>query len=446
MKELLFQPINLLLIAVIGLIYLILIVHYTSTKKIASKIETIFVPFLFYFLTQTWPLVDWHPLKITGLNAKPTSILIRIIFYLAIAVFVLPWLRNLFKNSLLLISDPFLALLLLEILLSWYWSKVSMGTLRSSFVMLGMALLAAHVAKKYSWPQLFEIIRTYLLAIAFLTIPLAIGMPSVGKDLGGGWSGPVGSSKPLASLMSLCTTLCFMKGTFQPKNPAIWFFLSFIAFNIINLAGAKSGLVVFFVLSALSLMLRTVKSFTFKPALTVTIIMTIISIVISVVVTENLEYIIVEKLGKSMTLTGRTEIWALLREELQKSPWLGFGYAGFWHRSLGIEDPAVNIQLPGYTPPHAHSGYYEIAMQLGLVGLTLFFLSLIRNFVLAVLYMIRSQKNESVLPVILMIYIIMSNTTETEVLGIIGPNYIGFLYVIISCRLTVDTRHQKPRE
>jgi O-antigen ligase len=440
MKELLFQPINLLLIAAIGLVYLILILHYTNKKKIASKIETIFVPFLFYFITETWPLVDWHPNKITSLNAKPTSILIRIIFYLAIAVFVLPWLRNLLRNSLLLISDPFLGLLLLEILLSWYWSKVPSITLRSGLVMLGIAVLAANVAQKHSWPELFKIIRTYLLAIAFISIPLAIGMPSVGKDLGGGWSGPVSSSKPLANLMSLCTTLCFMTGTFKPKYPLLWFFLCFMAFNIINLAGAKTGLVVFFVLSALSLMLRTVKSFSFKPALTVTIIMTIIAIVISVIVTENLEYIIVEKLGKSMTLTGRTVIWALLREEIRKRPWFGYGYAGFWHRSLGVEDPAADIQLPGYVPPHAHSGYYEIAVQLGLVGLTLFFLSLIRNFILSVVYMTKEDRNESVMPVILLIYIIASNTTETELLGVISPTYMGFIYIIISCKLTLDTK------
>jgi O-antigen ligase len=72
-------------------------------------------------------------------------------------------------------------------------------------------------------------------------------------------------------------------------------------------------------------------------------------------------------LGKEETLTGRTEIWASVDRAIANRPWLGHGLAAFWIQGL---TPAELIWLDLQWPaPDAHSGWREVVLQLGWVGL-----------------------------------------------------------------------------
>lgn len=80
--------------------------------------------------------------------------------------------------------------------------------------------------------------------------------------------------------------------------------------------------------------------------------------------------------GRDLTLTGRTEIWAVLLSSIAKHPWFGYGYYAFW---LGLTGESANVitamhWLFGY----AHNGFLEVALQLGLVGLALFLVTLLQ--------------------------------------------------------------------
>ena len=67
-------------------------------------------------------------------------------------------------------------------------------------------------------------------------------------------------------------------------------------------------------------------------------------------------------LGRDNSLTGRTEIWAGLLPFVEKRPILGSGYGVLW-------TPEVVEASTG--AGEAHSGYLEVILQLGLVGLFL---------------------------------------------------------------------------
>jgi O-antigen ligase len=67
-------------------------------------------------------------------------------------------------------------------------------------------------------------------------------------------------------------------------------------------------------------------------------------------------------LGRDATLTGRTDIWAdLLPVALQK-PWGGHGFGGFWTTKTRLI----------FDITEAHSGYLDILLGLGFIGLVLF--------------------------------------------------------------------------
>lgn len=67
-------------------------------------------------------------------------------------------------------------------------------------------------------------------------------------------------------------------------------------------------------------------------------------------------------LGRDDTLTSRTEIWAEIVPIAMQRPILGQGFGGFWTSATR------NAQRVG----EAHSGYLEIILELGLVGILLF--------------------------------------------------------------------------
>ncbi len=65
--------------------------------------------------------------------------------------------------------------------------------------------------------------------------------------------------------------------------------------------------------------------------------------------------------NRTETLTGRTEIWQSLVPYAKKNVLLGYGYGGFWTTSLR-----------NLIASHAHNGYLDTILELGLIGLILF--------------------------------------------------------------------------
>jgi exopolysaccharide production protein ExoQ len=91
---------------------------------------------------------------------------------------------------------------------------------------------------------------------------------------------------------------------------------------------------------------------------------------------------LLEMIGKDPTLTGRTEIWAYVIQDIWMKPLLGWGYFGFWYPS---NPAALEIfTAMGILLPHAHNGLLECLLSIGVLGTALFAFILIRNFVLAV--------------------------------------------------------------
>jgi exopolysaccharide production protein ExoQ len=77
---------------------------------------------------------------------------------------------------------------------------------------------------------------------------------------------------------------------------------------------------------------------------------------------------LLDLVGKSSTLTGRTDVWRAVYEAIRQKPLLGYGDV-FW----GIPGTARdNIWLElGWPAPHAHETWLDTMLQLGLLGLSL---------------------------------------------------------------------------
>ena len=74
-------------------------------------------------------------------------------------------------------------------------------------------------------------------------------------------------------------------------------------------------------------------------------------------------------LGRDATFTNRTRIWQLALEYIERRPWLGYGYGGFWRADSA--DANIFWDALGFKTPHAHNSLLELTLGVGIVGAAL---------------------------------------------------------------------------
>jgi exopolysaccharide production protein ExoQ len=72
--------------------------------------------------------------------------------------------------------------------------------------------------------------------------------------------------------------------------------------------------------------------------------------------------------GRNGTLTGRVPLWHLAADAVLRRPFLGAGWDAFWPGTGGD----YIRSLIHWEAPHAHNGFLEISLNIGLIGLVIF--------------------------------------------------------------------------
>jgi exopolysaccharide production protein ExoQ len=71
--------------------------------------------------------------------------------------------------------------------------------------------------------------------------------------------------------------------------------------------------------------------------------------------------------GRDATFTGRTRIWSAVMQAIGRKPWIGHGFGGIWDDAT--PDSTRIWFATGFRAYHAHQGYLDFWLQLGIVGL-----------------------------------------------------------------------------
>lgn len=87
--------------------------------------------------------------------------------------------------------------------------------------------------------------------------------------------------------------------------------------------------------------------------------------------------ILVQIIGRDLTLTGRTDIWEVLFRLIGERPLLGYGYGAFWGE---YSAPANEVRRATEWPvPTAHNGLIEVLLALGWLGGVLLIIDYVTN-------------------------------------------------------------------
>lgn len=79
---------------------------------------------------------------------------------------------------------------------------------------------------------------------------------------------------------------------------------------------------------------------------------------------------VTQGLGRDTTLTGRTDVWAAVLDEIPRHPYLGAGWAAVWREGLTVS--ARMWFDAGFEMYHAHNGYLDLVLQVGALGAVCF--------------------------------------------------------------------------
>lgn len=72
--------------------------------------------------------------------------------------------------------------------------------------------------------------------------------------------------------------------------------------------------------------------------------------------------------GKDMSFSGRTDIWAIVKEEIARHPLLGIGYGAYWVGPIPGSPSYQFMSRLYFYPTEAHNGYLDVINDLGFVG------------------------------------------------------------------------------
>jgi exopolysaccharide production protein ExoQ len=145
--------------------------------------------------------------------------------------------------------------------------------------------------------------------------------------------------------------------------------------------------------------------------------------------------ILLDSIGKDPTLTGRTNIWPQVLEMIWAKPWLGYGYNGFWN---DWNSPGATVWYAvNWTPPNAHSGFLDLWLDVGLLGVIIFAIGFCTTLVNGLNWMRTDKGWLSLWTLLYLVYFVLGNLTESSLF--IRNDIFFLLYTTISFSLAMNS-------
>ncbi|MGI2902620.1 O-antigen ligase family protein [Tolypothrix sp. VBCCA 56010] len=344
------------------------------------------------------------------------------------------------KSTIITVSQNiFICILTALAFLSFSWSEFPDVTLFNARDILMMTSFSLYFAIRFSLKEQVQLVAYTFFLGSIISIIFALGYPNIGIHGADGlvehlgtWKGIYGHKNHLGSMMVLSSFTFFL----LPKENSNLYKWAGLIFSVIlmELSTSKTSLVLSFVLI---LIIILYKNFRWQGKISVVftnIGILILGCVAVLVLTYWIE--LLTGLGRDPSLTGRTPIWGYALTRLMERPLLGYGRGAFWAPNSQYAVEAGQAISSGWIAPHAHNGFVDLALDVGLIGLSLFLISYFTVFLRALKQAYVTKNPEEIWPLVYLTFLAMNNVTESCLLY--GANLYWVLFTTV-----VFTRNQK---
>jgi O-antigen ligase len=336
-------------------------------------------------------------------------------------------------------------------LISAIWStsaEASMGTFKG---VLRATLFGVYLATHYSVKEQMHLFSWVFGIGTVLSLVLTLALPGYGIQDGSLWIG-IYMYKNHASMMMLLAAILFLLTALNSRRRRwIPWTLFSIAVTILVLSEGKTCYAIFAISLCLLPLFNAVKQKKYKPRVILILTLVLLLGSTAVLIVSNLEFIVVDTLGRSMELSGRMPVWLLMLDKLYERPWLGYGAGGFWtsEESLYViyNSWASSLGMgigEGQGMFNAHSGYLDLLIQYGFLGTSLFIFHIIT--VLVRLVSLLFLKTNIAIFWMLQTVIAMILVNYTERLGFLGYDTLWSIYVSIALSSSLELNRIRKKQ
>lgn len=267
---------------------------------------------------------------------------------------------------------PILVLTLL-IWLSYSWTVDPYETMRGALLITCSHLFAFAVAGRFTWYRIIELFAWTLLSLVGISVLLALALPRAGvmqEIHAGAWAG-AWPEKQLLGIFACHGVIATLAMASMGRKSSLWWLLGTgVCFVAIIGSTGKTALLMCFMAVATGIWLKI-----FNRGVLGAVIAGWLGLVVGglgiLLVSGGLDYIL-NALGRTSDLTGRTEIWDAVKKLGDMRPMTGWGFLSIWRGEDVMTSPYQWVmEWTDFKPANAHSAWLDIYIQLGRPGFVL---------------------------------------------------------------------------
>ncbi|WP_339375989.1 O-antigen ligase family protein [Calothrix sp. NIES-2098] len=319
------------------------------------------------------------------------------------------------------------------------WSFTPAITRMRSLALVGSSLFGLYLASRYSIKEQLKLLMWTFGTVLTLSLLFAVALPKYGIMGGihaGAWRG-IYVHKNIFGKMMVLSALIFWLQASSTKQKR-WFPWLGLGLSVCFLLLAKSttsliNIVTLFTLIPIYQTLR----WRYHLMIPAVIAIVTFSSSLSLWITSNAATLL-GTLGKDTTLTGRTDMWPYIWEMIEKQPWLGYGYSGFWQ---GWNSPAAYVwRAVQWSAPNSHNGLLDLWLELGALGVAVFLLGFWATFIRSLAWLRQTKSSEGFWPLLYLTNMVMANLGESSLLN--HNDIFWVLYVAVALSLFILPQQQ----
>jgi exopolysaccharide production protein ExoQ len=309
------------------------------------------------------------------------------------------------------------------------WSEDPMLSLRRTVALACTVALGFFLGMRFELKELLRIVA-WTLAIAVLaSIAAGVLFPSfaIQYNLDGAWRGVFVQKNTMARVIGLAVMVFSYLLLESRRNRLLYLILLFLSVALIGLSRAVTAVIVSFLTVSQLLFLRLRLRRAQSIALSAFVLLLGLGATLFALGHTDAIFAFI---GKDASLTGRTDVWRESLAAVLRRPLLGAGWDVFW---MGPEADAIR-DLVHWQTPHSHNAFLDLALNTGLVGLTIFLASLFDCLRRALRYSRERDRPFNFWPLLFYSYILFYMFTETTTVD--RHSLFNVLYCALSVSMT----------
>jgi O-antigen ligase len=253
------------------------------------------------------------------------------------------------------------------------WSPLPAATLREALMIAVLAAAARSAVRSLPWPVLLTALSGALRLLLICSAVVAVAVPSIGAAVASDGAPAIKGIFVHRNVLAFVAVVALALALFTVHRGSAAGLRKTadvaLAAGCLVLAQSSSALVAGIVLVVVLVWLRSLAAIAGRGARVLAAVVGVAGAAgLAQVVLSNGEQII-RGLGRDTTLTGRTDVWEAVLDEVRLHPASGLGWGAAWHEGLPATERMWSAA--GFAMFHAHNGYLDVLLQVGVVGCVL---------------------------------------------------------------------------